>query len=460
MNLTKANLVLAIAAVVLSVPTWMTLRRDLENFVDVAEVPRLFAGFTPDNVATLALGKPKDPQPEVQVPPGTDPNQKPQVQYDQINFQRTDTGFVLGQGMGEQTGVPVNAQMLELQVWKHLAEIPADQETSVQDEATDAQLTEYGLDQAHAFVVRTANAQGQVLAELLVGKDTTTSAQGTETVRGVFVRRSDSRDVVFYEVPFWNRTIDTSQWIERTMFKVPADMVRRLELQNQTGKAVFTRAKGQGSWQSEVTPAGKGAIRQIEVEGLVQRFAYLQAADFVRPLASANAAQLGLESPALHLAVTYEKDGKDVTVTVDVGSVLDGKNTNYVRCSESNFVITVASPWVAGFERDVGEYYDPAAVQQDAPKDETPVEARKDEALLAPVVPREKEAMPEATPKPEAGTPGTGGGNEAPTTKPSTPQPAPVEPQPTEPKPAEPQPAQPVTPGTGGGNGGGSGSGG
>ena len=272
MNLTKANLVLAITTVVLAVPTWMTLRRDLENFVDVADVPRLFAGFTTDNVATLALGKPKDPQPDVQPAPGSDPNQKPAIQYDQINFQRTELGFVLGQGMGEQSGVPVNAQMLELQVWKHLAEIPADKETLVQSEATDAQLAEYGLDQAHAFVLRTTNAQSQVIAELLVGKDTTTTTQGAEAVRGVFVRRSDARDVVFYEVPFWNRTIDTSQWIERTMFKVPADMVRRLEVQNQTGKAVFVRPKGQASWQVEAPPSGKGAVRQIEVEGVLAIF--------------------------------------------------------------------------------------------------------------------------------------------------------------------------------------------
>ena len=177
MNLTKANAILAIAAAVLAVPTWLTIQGDLENFVDTAQVPKLFEGFTADNVAAVALGKPKDQQPEVAQQPGADPDQKPPIQYDQIQFQRTDKGFVLGQMMGEKFGAPVNPQMLELQVWKHLSSIPADRETLVQENASEQQLADYGLDPLHAFVIKAFNAQQQVIAELLVGKDTNVGAQ-------------------------------------------------------------------------------------------------------------------------------------------------------------------------------------------------------------------------------------------------------------------------------------------
>ena len=188
MNLLRANAFLAIAAAALAVPTWLTIQGDLENFVDTAQVPKLFEGFTADNVAAVALGKPKDPQPEVAQQPGADPDQKAPIQYDQIQFQRTDKGFVLGQAMGEKFGAPVNSQMLDLQVWKHLSSIQADRETLVQENATEQQLADYGLDPLHAFVIKAFNAQQQVIAELLVGKDPNVGAQGTDTVRGVYVR--------------------------------------------------------------------------------------------------------------------------------------------------------------------------------------------------------------------------------------------------------------------------------
>lgn len=59
MNLTKANLLLLGAAAVLAVPTWITVTGERDLYVDVAAVPRMFEGFTPDSVAQLVLGTPK-----------------------------------------------------------------------------------------------------------------------------------------------------------------------------------------------------------------------------------------------------------------------------------------------------------------------------------------------------------------------------------------------------------------
>lgn len=369
MNLNRSNAVLAVAALALAVPTWLTMKGDLESFVDMAQVPKMFEGFTADNVAAVALGKPKDPQPDVAPQPGADPNQKPPVQYDQIQFQRTDKGFVLGQAMGEKFGAPVNPQMLELQVWKHLASIPADRETFVQENATEEQLVEYGLDPAHAFVVKAFNSQQQVIAELLVGKDTSIGAQGAETVRGVYVRRGDGRDVAFYEVPYWNRSVDAQQWLELSVAKIPADMVRRVEVKNQTGQAVFARKKGEASWACDVPPAGKAALRQVEVEGLVQRLGYVQAQDYVRAVANGPLGQYGLDQPKVTLQVVYEKDGKDVTVDIALGNPIEGKTTQYVRCSLCDFVCAMPTQWGAGFERDLGEFFDPAAAPVATPKE-------------------------------------------------------------------------------------------
>ena len=440
MNLTKANTLLAVAAIVLAVPTWLTIQGDLENFVDTAQVPKMFDGFTVDNVATVVLGKPKDPQPEAQTQPGADPNQKPQIQYDQLQFQRTDKGFVLGQAMGEKYGAPANGQMLELQVWKHLSSMPFDRETLVQEGATEEQLVSYGLDPAHAFVVKAGNAQGQVIAELLVGKDTNLGAQGTDVVRGVYVRKADSRDVAFYEVPLWNRSIDAQQWLDLSVAKVPADMVRRIEVKNQTGQAAFVRKKGESSWACEAAPAGKGAVRQIEVEGLVQRLAYLQAQDYVRPLASAPLAQLGLDTPTVVVSVVYEKDGKDTTLEVAAGKQIEGKPTQYVRCSASDFVCALPVQWAAGFERDLGEFFDPAQQVEAAPQPTGDGEGKKEEAQqadakqgdAAPVAPMPSQPSQSAPVEPKDG----GAPSEVvPAPKDAVPIPLPVDPKQPQQKP-------------------------
>ena len=440
MNLTKANTLLAVAAIVLAVPTWLTIQGDLENFVDTAQVPKMFDGFTVDNVATVVLGKPKDPQPEAQTQPGADPNQKPQIQYDQLQFQRTDKGFVLGQAMGEKYGAPANGQMLELQVWKHLSSMPFDRETLVQEGATEEQLVSYGLDPAHAFVVKAGNAQGQVIAELLVGKDTNLGAQGTDVVRGVYVRKADSRDVAFYEVPLWNRSIDAQQWLDLWVAKVPADMVRRIEVKNQTGQAAFVRKKGESSWACEAAPAGKGAVRQIEVEGLVQRLGYVQAQDYVRPLASAPLAQLGLDTPTVVVSVVYEKDGKDTTLEVAAGKQIEGKPTQYVRCSASDFVCALPVQWAAGFERDLGEFFDPAQQVEAAPQPKEGGEGKKEEAQQAdakqaesaPVAPMPSQPSQSAPVEPKDG----GAPSEVvPAPKDAVPTPLPVDPKQPQQKP-------------------------
>lgn len=358
MNLTKANFVLAVAAAVLAVPTWLTIRSEATTFVDVAAVPRLFEGFTPDLVAALLLAEPKKEQPAP--PPNADPNQKPQIQYDQIAFQRADKGFLL-QNMGELSGAPANRELLEMQVWKHLGEIRADKDALVQPDATDEQLASYGLDAAQAFVVKAINREQQVIAELLVGKDTASGKATADAVRGVFVRRADSRDVVLYEVPFWQRSLKAETWLDRAVLKAPGDKVRRLSVRNQTGEVVFQRAKGTASWTCDKPPEGKAAVRQMEVEGLVQRCAFVAAAQFVRPLASATLNAWGLDPSRVEVQVTYERDDQDVVAVLGIGAPLEGKNECYLRSSDSPFVMTIAAHLAAPFERDLGELFDPAA---------------------------------------------------------------------------------------------------
>ncbi len=381
MNLRTANLVLAIAAVVLAVPTWLTIQGEGAAFVDVAQVPHLFEGFTADLVANIALGEPKPEQPAPAATAG--PNQTSPIQYDLVTFQRVNQQFVLGQGMGELAGAPVNRELVDLQVLKHLAEIRSDQRALVQPEASDEQLAEYGLDPAHAFVVKASDAAGQVLAELLVGKDTAPAKGGADDVRGVFVRRRNSRDVVLYEVPYWPRGTKPEQWLDRTVLRLTPDVVRRLTIRNESGTVTFARPKGRASWDCEQPPEGRAAVRQIEVEGLVQRFTtggYVLASEFLRPLQTATLNAWGLDPPRLEVHITYDTSDTEQTVVLGIGAVVEGKSEFYLRSSDSAFAMTIAAYLVSPFERAVGEYFDPKAPApgpDDPPRTDPPKDEKK-----------------------------------------------------------------------------------
>lgn len=363
MSLNKTNLSLAIACAVLAIPTFLQLRSEAETFVDVARIPLMFDGFTSDNVGSFVLGKPKNQQPEPA------PNAaKPAVAYKQLAMQLTDNGWVIGKPaktVVPLAGAPAMKSRVEADVFEHLRSIRKDPETLVQPGATDEQLAEYGLDEEHAFVVRCLDRAGKtVVAELLVGKDASESAQGSESVRGVFVRQRGDRDVVLYEcLKPWRRSVKPKEWLDRTLFRLDPDKVRSLSIRNAaTKERVFTfeRAPNQMRWT--IQSAGDlGAVRQSEVEGLVQRLRYVTAQSYERPLKAAGDMQsLGLFPPQIQLKVTIEEGGESRSIELQVGGRVEQRNENYLACSESSFLMTWPASLVAQFELDVAQrLFDP-----------------------------------------------------------------------------------------------------
>jgi hypothetical protein len=382
MNLAQRNVLLAALAAVLAIPTVLQLRRDAETFVDLASVPLLFDGFTADNVMYVTLAQPKKEQPQ------PDPNnpQAPKVAYDQLVFQRTDKGFAIAQG--DLLGAPVGKDQVENQVFAHLRSIRADRESLVQPDATPEQLAQFGLDEKQAYVVRATDAtQRNVLAEVLVGRDAGQGQVGTEAVRGVFVRRSDSSDVILYEFDKgWVRSVQQDVWLDKVIARIEPDKVRKLSIRNPgtLGAAfAFERPEGKASWAAVNPPAGLGAVRQTEVENLVQRLRFLAAQDFRMPTARAgNLAALGLAPARVEVDVTWQEGDRERTLKLAIGNPVEGKNEHYLLTNESGFLMTLPQGVVTQFELDVpAQMFDPAA--PDAPKDdgkqpEAPKDDKKD----------------------------------------------------------------------------------
>lgn len=369
MNLAQRNLVLAALAAALAIPTALQLRRDAETFVDLASVPLLFDGFTADTVMFVTLAQPKKEQPQ----PEPNNPQAPKVAYDQLVVQRTDKGFALA--AGDLAGAPVAKDQVENQVFAHLRAIRADRESLVQPDATPEQLAQFGLDEKQAFVVRVTDAtQRNVLAEVLVGRDAGQGQTGTEAVRGVFVRRSDSNDVILYEFDKgWMRSVQQDAWLDRTIARIEPDKVRRVAIKGPGtlgATFAFERPAGKTQWAAVNPPAELGAVRQTEVESLVQRLRFLAAQEFRMPTARAgNLAALGLAPARIDVDVTFQDGDRERTLKLAIGNQVDGKNEHYLLTNESAFVMTLPQGVVTQFEVDVPtQMFDPAS--PDAPKDE------------------------------------------------------------------------------------------
>ena len=379
MNLTKSNVVLAVLAVGLAVPTFLQLQKDRATFVDVARVPLLFDGFTADNCGLITLRQPKAEQPTAEPPPG----QQKQIAYDEIVFARTDNGWVFAKG--DLKLAPVSKERVEADVLTHLRTIRFDRESLVVADASPEQLERYGLDPAHAFVVEARGGdRGQnVVADLLVGIDAGKGQTGTDAVRGVFVRKSDSNDVILYETERgWTRSVQTELWLDKVLAKLQVDKIMRFSLQNAaTGRTVaFTRSEGKASWTAVETPPGLGAVRQGEVEALLQRLRWISAQDFRVPLQDANLPQLGLQPPQLRIEILVREGDRDRKIELAVGNKLDDKAEYYLTCNESKFLMTWPAGSVVPFEVDAKTLFDPAApVDPGKPAEPKPGDEKRDE---------------------------------------------------------------------------------
>ena len=359
MNLNRRNVVLAALAVALAVPTALQLRADAETFVDISRVPLLFDGFTTDNLGSIRLRQPKaDATADASNPGST------RVAFDELLLLKTDKGWQLGPGM-DLAGAPVAKERIEADVLQHLRTIRADKKVLVQADATPAQLAEVGLDEAQAFVVQANDAENRnVIADLLVGRDAGVGQTGSEAVRGVYVRKSDSTDVILYEFDQgWRRDVKPELWLDKLLARLQPDKIHKLSLRNAAGGGAtfrFERKDGKASWQAIDPPADVGAVRQSEIETLVQRLAYLAAQDIRAPLPS-NLVQLGLEPPVLALELEVKDGDRDRVLQLGIGNKVDGKNEYYLRCNESAFLMTWAAGNVVPFEVDVkAQWFDPA----------------------------------------------------------------------------------------------------
>ncbi len=352
----KSNVILAIVALLLAIPTGLTVWSERAVFTDVAELQLLFPGFTRANVRGVGISSPvRDENGQI----ARDEKGEPKRSITQ--FVRTDRDWVIAEE--PLKGAPVRDDRIFERVLQHVEAIRRDEEALVLSDGTPEQLARYGLSPEEAIEVRCVDAQGRMLAELMIGKDASAGRVGADVVRGFFVRARDSSDVVLYEQNYWVLDTDPQQWCDRNPLRFAVDDALRVHVKAPKGEVVFRRAGREApDWTMERGPDDVGAVRNAEVRALLQTIASFNVQDYQQRLpqdgsADTLLAEHGLIAPKIFAEVELA-DGRKLRF--DVGRQVPGKNEYWIRISSIEFLLTAGDWVVTRFDRDPEQYFDPA----------------------------------------------------------------------------------------------------
>lgn len=414
----QTNAILAGLAVVLAIPTAVTLIAERRSFTEYDSIPRLFEGFTPENVQAIVLTKAKAASdPAAAQPPEGSPEPAP-VEQDELVLIRQEGKWVIGETQErphDQAGVPVRANKVEDDVLEHVKQMRRDDKALVKVDADDKELAAKGLTEATGTLVRCQNADRVAVAEFWLGKDASGGQYGQDAVKGYFVCPKGRKDIILYEPDYWNLTLKAEDWIETRIQQFEADRVTGLAIRNPSkGDVAFTREpKKEGEpnatriWKADKTPEGRGTLRQEEINGLLSRFAYVNVQRYVGHVGRLSDPELqrmvpGPESSQIEVKATLD-DG--ATATMWVGTKVPDKPEYYALFAgkdawTKDYLVAVGDWMVTGFEKDPAELFEPAAPTPAAPV--TPAVPKEGEggAQKPPETP--KQETPQETPKQEA----------------------------------------------------------
>jgi hypothetical protein len=363
----RTNLILALVAAGLAVPTVLTISRERVLFTDFAEIPKLFPGFTPANVHAISVSAPKlneDGKPVV--------DEAGVVQRDELQFVKQDGKWFLANT--DIAGASVREDRIRENVLDHLDQLRHDQKALVQANADEATLEACELTEATGKLVRAFDSARNVLAELFIGKDASGGRVGEQVVNGFYVRRRDSADVALYEQTYWQVSTDREVWVARNLLWFDVNQAVEVSLTNPRGTMVFGRPGATGDWKKMQGPDGVGAVRYAEVSSFVQTLSFVSIQSHVQrlppagPQRDAVLKQHDLLEPKISASVRLV-DGKEHGI--QLGKQVPGKNEYYLRVLGNEFVYTIGDWAVGAFEQDSGAFFDPpadAVPKKDPPK--------------------------------------------------------------------------------------------
>lgn len=372
----RTNLILAVAAAVLAIPTTITLMTEGIRFTRYDQIPRLFEGFTKENIQFVVLEKAKRGEDGT---PVADPDGKPVM--DRLLLVRRDNKWLIGEG--PLAGLPVRSSAPEdvpTKVLDHVQRIRRDREKLVHAQANDEELAARDLTEATGTVIRCLNNEQAVVAEMVLGKDASGGKWGEDIVKGFFVRRLDNREVVVYdalEAMHWNLSVQADDWVDKVIHEFQTAKVKTFSYRNPKGEVTFER-QGPGSdpgagpdavptspnWKATKAPEGVGPVKQQDVTNLMSRFSILRAARFQQPLQGVDPNQVGLNPAEMEVSVVLE-DG--TLHRLEVGKKISDKPEYHARAEGTRYLIAVNEWDITSYERDPRDLFEPPVQTEAAP---------------------------------------------------------------------------------------------
>ena len=140
------NIVLLGSAVVLTGLAWLVVQSESRTFTKVEDIPRLFEGFTAENVRFVRLSQPKKADAEPKKPEPQEPkdgDKKPAAPRDELILVKRDTRWEIAEG--DLKGVPVQANKVETDLFKHVRDIRVNKKL-VRKDSSDPYLQEMSWD--------------------------------------------------------------------------------------------------------------------------------------------------------------------------------------------------------------------------------------------------------------------------------------------------------------------------
>ncbi len=344
----KTNGILAVVFAVLLVPVLMKYFGDKKVYLNLDQVPRLFEGFTPDNVGVIQISRPTP-----QATPGPDGK----VPMESLQFQKSEGKWLIGSGRFQ--GLPAKETELMSRIFDPLKKIQISPTTLILEKANEEQLKAYGLDKKSAQRIICLDGSGQsVLADLLVGREAGGKDLGAQATQGVYVRKADQKAILLYEEPL-SLDLDAQAWMDKSVMDIPEAEINAITLKNIKGEISFERKQGKGFVVTKGKPKDAGKLKPFEVTGLIGRARTLYAADFVAINDPKRWKDYQLDPPRIEVLMKT-KDGKEHGFRI--GKKVEGKQEYYAVVLKGRVIFTLKEWDVSPLEKDPGSFFDPKAL--------------------------------------------------------------------------------------------------
>ena len=349
----RLNLILAVLAVVLGVPCWLSYRAgSAEGFLD--ERAKLFPGFSSQLIQAIEVSRKKTAE-EIQ-----SMNLPPDQQFERLIFVRTRDGWVLAHPPKFQQ-LQLDEAKINQDILDHLATIPNDVADRVpEDRLTDEFRTQQLLTEETATIIKCKtglNPTDRVVASLHLGRTTRQGAPGEETVNGYYVVRPDRlREVVLYEPPdgnVWFLPFEPADWADHEIHAFLLSEVESFWFKSALhDEGAGFRRKG-GGWEAipERCPEGVGLPRGSLVNGLLDPLRKVNAASFYRGAIDSDKDTVDLE-----ISVTL-KSGEEFKLWVKGENPQNGER--YAVSNQNSFRFGLTRQEVSRFEVNPAELFDP-----------------------------------------------------------------------------------------------------